>query len=86
MNASASDVRIRSAVVTDADALAAFAARTFEVTFAPDNDANDVALHLAEAYGPAQQGAEIGDPRMATVLAEVDDTLIAFAQLGTGPA
>lgn len=86
MSAEASAVRIRFAAAADAEALAAFAARTFATTFASDNTASDMALHLAEAYGPAQQGAEIADPRMATVLAEVDDTLVAFAQLRAGPA
>ena len=86
MSAGTSPVRLRAAVAADAETLAAFAARIFDATFGAENTASDMALHLAEAYGPAQQRAEIADPRMATLLAEMDGTLVAFAQLRAGPA
>jgi hypothetical protein len=46
---------IRHGVETDAIALAELAARTFEETFAADNRPEDMALHIARAYGPRQQ-------------------------------
>ena len=46
---------IRVGVDTDAPALAAFAARTFEETFAADNCPEDLRVHLAKAFGVPQQ-------------------------------
>ncbi|MBK6394819.1 MAG: GNAT family N-acetyltransferase [Betaproteobacteria bacterium] len=74
-------VRIRRGVTSDASALAAFAARTFHETFAADNRPEDVAAHLASAFGVAQQTRELGDPNVATLLAFRSDTLVAFAQV-----
>ncbi len=72
---------IRRAGVADAAAVAELAARTFEETFAADNRPEDMAVHLATAYGVAQQTAEIENPGYVTLLAVVDGTLAAFAQV-----
>jgi GNAT superfamily N-acetyltransferase len=72
---------VRRAGAADAAALAAFAARTFAETFGPDNRPDDMAAHLALAYGPAQQGRELADPAYATLLIEDAGTLIAYAQV-----
>ena len=72
---------IRAAVVTDATALAELAARTFRETFAADNRPEDMALHLAHAYGTSQQQKELVDPDIATLLVEVDGQLAGYAQL-----
>lgn len=72
---------IRRATLDDAAAVAALAAKTFFDTFAADNRPEDMAEHLATAYGVPQQSAEIADPGYATLLAFVDDTLAAFAQV-----
>lgn len=79
---------VRNAVPTDAAQLAELAARTFKDTFAAANSAEDMAMHLATAYGPAQQRDEIVSPDMHTLLVEANGTAIAFAQLrrGTPPA
>lgn len=77
---------IRHGVAADAATLAEFAARTFADTFAADNRPEDLALHLARSYGPAQQGAELVDPAVTTLLAEVGDELVGYAQLRAGRA
>ena len=82
------NVVIRSGVSTDARALAELAARTFHETFAADNRPEDLALHMAQSYGPSQQASELADSATLTLLAEVDGHLAGFAQLrdGTPPA
>lgn len=73
---------IRPAELSDAVALAEFGARTFYETFAADNTAEDMRLHLASAWSPQLQRAEIADPALDTLLACADDgALAAFAQL-----
>lgn len=74
-------VTIRRATIDDAAAVASLAARTFEDTFAADNRPEDMAAHLATAYGAAQQSAEIADADYATLLAFADGVLAAFAQV-----
>jgi diamine N-acetyltransferase len=80
------NVTIRPALPSDAASLAELAARTFVDTFAADNDADDMALHLAQAYGPLQQGRELADPNIVTLLADADAQLVGYAQLRRGPA
>jgi diamine N-acetyltransferase len=74
-------VTIRTGLAADAAVLADLARTTFYDTFAATNDASDLALHLARAYGVAQQSAELQDPDITTLLVEQDGTAIAYAQL-----
>jgi len=76
---------IRRGRATDAAALAELAARTFRETYAADNRPEDLAAHLAEAYGLAQQSAELIDPGITTLLVLADAELAGYAQLRTGP-
>ena len=76
------DMKIRRATAADAEALAEFGARTFYESFARDNTAEDMARHLASAWRPDLQRAEIADPLYATLLAvDADGKFGAFAQL-----
>jgi ribosomal protein S18 acetylase RimI-like enzyme len=75
---------IRDGVATDATALAELAARTFSETFAADTRPEDMALHIVQTYGPAQQERELLDPDITTLLADVDGELAGFAQLRSG--
>jgi len=79
---SPSVIKIRLATHDDAAALAEFGARTFFETFAADNTAEDMAKHLASAWSPHLQRAEIADPMLDTLLAvDADGTFGGFAQL-----
>jgi ribosomal protein S18 acetylase RimI-like enzyme len=77
---------IRRAQPADAARLAEFGARTFFDAFAAENTGENMALYLATTYGPGQQGAEIANPGMATIVAETADRIAGFAQLREGPA
>lgn len=76
---------VRPGTPADAAALAELAARTFHDTFAAENDPEDMALHLAQSYGVAQQSAELRDASICTLFAEVDGALAGYAQLRRGP-
>jgi GNAT superfamily N-acetyltransferase len=75
------DATIRPGSVADAAELATFAARTFEETYAASNNADDLRAHLANSYGLAQQAAELADPLVSTILARVNEELVAYAQV-----
>lgn len=85
---------VRRATVVDAALVADLGARTFADTFAADNRPEDIAAHLAAAFGLPQQTAELADPDYLTLIAEVDGIAVGFAQVRrktppacvTGPA
>ena len=77
---------IRHGLATDATALAELAARTFRETFAADTPPEDMAIHLADAYGTFQQQRELADPDITTLLAEADGHLTGYAQMRSGVA
>ncbi|MEI6243516.1 MAG: GNAT family N-acetyltransferase [Acidobacteriota bacterium] len=80
---------LRPALPTDTAALAELAARTFRETFASDNRPEDMVAHEAESYGPAQQGREIADPNIVTILVHAPDengALVGFSQVRRGSA
>jgi ribosomal protein S18 acetylase RimI-like enzyme len=79
-------VTIRSGVPADASALAELAARTFIDTFTANTHPDDMKVYVAEAYGPVQQGRELADPDINTLLVHVDDLLAGYAQLRRKPA
>ncbi len=74
-------VTIRIATRDDAAVLAELARQTFYDTFAATNDATDMALHLARAYGVPQQSSEIADPSILTLLAEEEGAVVGYAQV-----
>lgn len=75
---------IRTATVADAAVVADLARRTFHDTFAATNDAGDMALYLAAAYGLDQQTRELADRDITTLLVEDGGVAIAYAQLRGG--
>jgi ribosomal protein S18 acetylase RimI-like enzyme len=75
------DITIRRGVPADAQLLADFAARTFRETFASDNRPEDMDLYLSRSYGMSQQAAELANPDISTLLAEVDGQLAGYAQV-----
>jgi ribosomal protein S18 acetylase RimI-like enzyme len=78
---------IRPAAAADASALAALGERTFRDTFAADNTPENIEAHVAAAYSPARQAAELEAPTRTTLVAESEaGELIAFSQLLAGKA
>lgn len=75
---------IRPATSTDAALIAELGARTFYDTFAPDNKPEDVDAYIAAAFGPAQQAAEMADPRSSFLIAEIEAIAVGYAQLKSG--
>jgi ribosomal protein S18 acetylase RimI-like enzyme len=81
MNDSPRHPEIRRATVADAALLAEFGARTFRDTFAKDNTPEDMEKHLASAWHPDLQRAEILDSSLDTLLAWSGNELAGFAQV-----
>jgi GNAT superfamily N-acetyltransferase len=79
-------VTIRLGVPADAATLAELAARTFRDAFAADNRPEDIEQHVAQAYGSPQQGRELADANLVTLLAQQGEELAGYAQLRLGPA
>lgn len=77
-------VAIRRAIVADAVALSAFAARVFHDTFAPDNDPADMQRYLAETFTPEKQTAELADPACVCLIADVGEAMAGYALLRVG--
>ncbi len=78
---------IRRALPTDADALATLAERLWRETYTGRIPAPDLEQHLAEAFGPAQQAAELADPACRTLLLEGGGNLLGYTLLRAhGPA
>jgi diamine N-acetyltransferase len=85
MTIDSEQLTIRRAVAADAPVVAELALRTFMETFAADNNPDDIAVYTAKSYGVPQQAAEIADPRMVTLLAEIGGTPAGYAQVRAGP-
>lgn len=64
--------------------LAALARDTFFEAFASSNNAADMAAHLERAYGVDQQAAELADPDIVTLIAQLEGRTVAYAQIRPG--
>jgi GNAT superfamily N-acetyltransferase len=78
---SAAGLSFRAGVASDAATISDFAARVFRDWYLPDNDPADIELHLAVTYTPALQAAELADPGLSYLLAQVDGQLAGYALL-----
>lgn len=85
-DATDSSIALRRAVPADAASLARFAARAFSDTFATQNTPEDMAAYVDEAFGEAQQRAELTDPQCTVFLAERDGEIVGYVMLRDGPA
>lgn len=72
---------VRAAVTADAESLARLAERSFRDTFAAENSPADIDHHCATNFGEEIQLQEILDPNYATIVADDDGELVAFAQV-----
>ena len=73
--------RIRRASEQDAQALAAFAEKTFRETYSRFNTPENMQSHCEKSFSGALQRAEIQDAGRESWLMESDGALAAFAQL-----
>ena len=74
-------ITIRQATVDDAETLALLAERIFRDTFVTPDNRSDLDLYCAENFGAEVQQQEILDSNVVTLLAEMEDQQIAFAQV-----
>lgn len=77
---------LRPATPSDADALAAFGARSFTDTYRDVDRPDDIAAYVAEAFQPARVAGWIADPLGHVLLSEVSGQLAGYAVLKRGPA
>jgi ribosomal protein S18 acetylase RimI-like enzyme len=75
---------IRQGRPDEAAELSAFAERLFRDAFGAQNRAADLEMYIREAYGERQQGAELKDQDVTTLMVEVDGGLAGFAQVRSG--
>jgi ribosomal protein S18 acetylase RimI-like enzyme len=78
------DLVVRRGNHRDAELLAELGARTFTETFGPDNTPQDMAAYLASAFSPAQQAAELADPRSTFQIAEISGVAVGYAMIRSG--
>ena len=76
-----SKVTICIGSASDADDLAAFAARTFAETFAADNRPEVLQGLMCATFSAERQAKELADPSVTTILARSDGELIGYAQV-----
>jgi ribosomal protein S18 acetylase RimI-like enzyme len=74
-------MRIRTALPTDAQALAALGERLWRETYAGLIPASNLELHLAGTFGARQQAAELADPGCHTLVLERAGALLGYALL-----
>jgi len=70
----------------DAAALAALMADTFTETYAPDNDPDQIAAHVANAFDPATVAERLADPRRSTLWLLDAGAPVGYLMLNTGAA
>jgi diamine N-acetyltransferase len=78
------DLTIRYANLDDASLLTELGARTFSEAFAAENTSEDMADYLASSFNLRQQTAELSDPVVTCLIAEIDGVAAGYAQLRAG--
>lgn len=79
-----SSPNIRSASAADNLLLAELGRQTFLDSFGPDNTSENMAAYLAASFGPEKQAAELADPAITFLIAEVGTEAVGFARLREG--
>lgn len=74
-------ITIRRATLQDAALLSDLARRTFHDAYVATAPPDQLAIHLARAFGVEQQSAELADQGLLTLLAEVEGDVAGFAQV-----
>ena len=79
-------VSVRQGVPADAAMLAELGVRTFRQTYAATNAEQQLEAYVAEAYREDLQAAELADPTVTYLVAEVDRTPVGFVLVRTAEA
>ena len=79
-------VAVRRTAETEAAALTGLMRRTFEDAYGNSLREADLRAHTDANFNLARQRAELGDPRVLSLLALIDDHPAGYAQMLPGPA
>jgi diamine N-acetyltransferase len=79
-------LRIRVGTAADASLIAKLGAETFLATFSAQNTPENLAKHIAGAYGEEIQQRELADPAVTYLIAEQHGRSAGYAQVRVGDA
>jgi diamine N-acetyltransferase len=79
-------LRIRRATLADAQLIASVGADSFATSFGAQNTPENLAKHLANAFGEEIQTRELSDPAVTYLIAEQDGRIAGYAQVRDGDA
>jgi GNAT superfamily N-acetyltransferase len=85
-SAPSAGLRIRRATIADASLIANVGAATFVTSFGAQNTPENLAKHLANAFGEEIQKRELRDPAVTYLIAEQDGRTAGYAQVREGDA
>jgi hypothetical protein len=74
-------MNIRYGTPADANLLAEMGARTFYDAFAEDNTPENIALYIEKSFSPEIQSAQLTDPEIVFLIAELDGKSIGYVKL-----
>ena len=80
---SVSEITIRAAVVQDVLQLRDLSRSTFYETYADQNTADDIRMHMQQTFSIEKLTSEIEDPGNAFFIAAMGDKMIGYAKLRT---
>ena len=79
-------LHIRRATLADAPLIASIGAETFVTSFGAQNTPENLAKHLARAFGVEIQARELADPAITYLIAEHNGRTAGYAQVRQGEA
>jgi GNAT superfamily N-acetyltransferase len=79
-------LHIRRATISDASLIATLGAETFVTSFGAQNTPENLAKHLATAFGSEIQQRELADPAITYFIAELRGRTAGYAQVREGDA
>jgi GNAT superfamily N-acetyltransferase len=79
-------LRIRRGTAADAELIAALGTTTFVTSFGAQNTPENLAKHVANAFGEGIQSRELADPAVTYLIAELEGRTAGYAQVREGDA
>jgi ribosomal protein S18 acetylase RimI-like enzyme len=79
-------LRIRRATAADALLISTIGAETFVESFGAQNTPENIAMHIAKAYGDGVQQRELTDPSFTYLIADIDGRTAGYACVKAGEA